>query len=59
MCLGGDKVTTPRWPRIYGGFNIFFFVLFVIQQKTLIMVDVCKNSTDATKLKSEETYALM
>lgn len=38
---------------------ISFFVLFAIQPKTLIMVDVYENSADATKLKSEETYALM
>ena len=49
-CLGGEKVTTPRYPRIYDGLNIFFFVIFVIQLKALIMVDECKSSADATKL---------
>lgn len=36
----------------------FSSVSFVIQPKTLIMVDVCKSSADATKLKNEEPYAL-
>jgi len=38
-CVGGE--TLPRESRTYGDLNIFLFVPFMIQPKTLIMVDEC------------------